>query len=69
MAKAKVIKENWHHYSGCCGRGYFLPLLLIFIGGYYLARNQGLVPENFPFWSSLLVVIGLAMLLKRLINR
>lgn len=69
MAKAKVVKQNWHHYSGYCGGGYFLPLLLIFIGGYYLARSQGLVPMNFPFWSSLIFILGIALLLKRLMYR
>lgn len=36
----------------------FFGLILMVIGGYYFAKGMGWIPEDFPFWPSLILLFG-----------
>lgn len=44
------------------------PLLLIFIGGYYLLKSFGYIAEDFPFWPMMFFLLGCYLLIKTVIE-
>ena len=44
----------WYWQSGSL----FVGLLLTTIGGYYISRYMGWIPESFPFWPLILLFFG-----------
>lgn len=68
VSNANEVKEG-------CGRpryrGLLAPLILILLGSVFLLQNAGLLPHAFArqWWPLLLVVIGVAMLLRRNVLR
>ncbi|MBU2639417.1 MAG: hypothetical protein KKG75_01780 [Nanoarchaeota archaeon] len=58
------IKKNivkWEFHSR-----YLLPLILTFIGFYFLFKQYGIIPENITVWPWLLIIIGVTWLLKEI---
>ncbi|MBI2547763.1 hypothetical protein HYW21_00265 [Candidatus Woesearchaeota archaeon] len=55
---------RFYHYPGT-GLGF--PLLLLLIGGYFLAKSQGWIPADSSIWPYLLIGIGSWMLFKRIL--
>lgn len=44
----------WYWASGSL----FFGLILMGIGGYYLAKYMGWIAQDFPFWPSVLIILG-----------
>lgn len=62
MIKKPTKLNSW---CCCCNSGsYLCGIFLIIIGGYYLARNLGFIPSDFPFWPILLLIFGVYLLMK-----
>lgn len=72
MAKESETRENESHYhaycAGCGGRNWanFWGLLLLIIGGWFLAQQLGWVSDDFPFWPLVLIVFGAYILYNNL---
>lgn len=54
--------RNWCY--GCCGSN-FWGWAFIIIGGYFIARDLGWIPGDFPFWPAVLVLLGVYFLAPR----
>lgn len=56
---------------GCSRRGLIAPLVLILLGSVFLLQNTGLLPRYIAqqWWPVLLLVVGVAMLLRRSMRR
>jgi len=52
-------------------RGLIAPLILILLGSVFLLQNAGLLPREIAhqWWPVLLLVVGVAMLLRRSMRR
>lgn len=48
----------WYWWSGSV----FIGLILILVGGFYLAKDMGWIPQNFPFWPLILIFLGLVFI-------
>lgn len=67
--------KNQHHRGcgsgmccyGMCGRGHrnFWAWFLILFGGYFLAKDLGLLPSDFSLWPLFLLGMGGWMLMKK----
>jgi len=69
MAQQKNNQEARHHYGWCynCntrGRVGFGVLLLV-VGGFFLARDLGWVSSDISFWPVVLVALGLYFIARR----
>jgi len=67
---AKVINSSLKNpkittYSYRYRSSFFWPLLLLFIGVFWLLRSIGYISADFPFWPSLLIIVSVAWLLRR----
>lgn len=55
---------GWWSWCGCCDSGggtVLWGLLVIVIGGYYLARDMGWIPRDVALWPIVLITIGVGM--------
>lgn len=57
--------------TGRSGRGLFVPVIVILVGGVFLLQNRGLLPHHFAheWWPVLLLIAGVVLLLRRLAFR
>ncbi|MBI5389111.1 hypothetical protein HZB01_01895 [Candidatus Woesearchaeota archaeon] len=46
--------------------GFGFPLFLILIGLFWLARNQGWIPQTISIWPVILIVFGLWLFWKQM---
>lgn len=63
---AKVRKSKDFNFCYYLGPSLWLPILLIFVGFYYLGKHLGWFSETLPLWPIILIAVGLAMLVNRL---
>ncbi len=63
----KNSKESWHSWHMQHRPGFWLPIGLIILGLYFIARDYGWVPDGVPIWPWIIFVLGLTILIKRLI--
>ncbi|OGY82351.1 MAG: hypothetical protein A3F54_02260 [Candidatus Kerfeldbacteria bacterium RIFCSPHIGHO2_12_FULL_48_17] len=68
MAKSEKSSHNgegcWHMGSGSM----FWGFLLLVVGGYFFARESGIITIDFPFWSFIVMVFGLWLILKSMMR-
>jgi len=58
-----MAKENEHGHCCCCGgKGHFWGLALLIAGVLFLARDLGYI-AGISFWTILLLVLGVFMVL------
>ncbi|CAG2133648.1 LiaI-LiaF-like domain-containing protein [Cupriavidus numazuensis] len=57
--------------TGRTGRGVFVPLILILVGGVLLLQHRGMLPAQFThdWWPLLLVIAGVVLLARRVALR
>jgi hypothetical protein len=57
--------------AGGNGRGAFVPLILILVGGVLLLQHRGMLPAQFgrDWWPVLMMVAGVVLLARRLALR
>ncbi|MDF3833006.1 DUF5668 domain-containing protein [Cupriavidus basilensis] len=57
--------------QGRGGKGLIAPVVLILLGGIFLAQNTGVLPEYVARegWPLLLVAVGVLLLVRRLVWR
>jgi len=60
------VKKTWWDMRTYKGPGIGFPLLLIIIGTYFLLKSLGYITDEAPFWSILLIAIGVYLLGKRI---
>jgi len=57
----KKDKPEWSHC--CSGSGF--AVVLIIIGGFFLARDLNWIPANISFWAIALIALGAYFLVKK----
>ena len=65
MAKEEVVKPKVHVHHAYYSGGFAFPLILIFFGFYFLAKNMGWISEKITIWPILFIGIGLYLIFKR----
>jgi uncharacterized membrane protein len=48
------------------GFGFWLAILLIVIGFYFIAKDLGIINPEFRIWPFILIVIGIAILISKI---
>jgi len=54
--------------SGCCGGNgsVWLGVIFVLLGGYFFGKEVGWFAVDFPFWQSVVVLVGVYFLVKGL---
>ena len=61
-----AVKAQWWKTKKQFYPGIGFPLLLIVIGMYFLLKSLGYIADDVPFWSILIIAIGVYLLGKRI---